>query len=132
MKVLPRRLLRWPAVLLPIVLFCCFAWTISADKRGRWLHQAAWKNKLPRAKLLIWLGTDVNYSTGSGTALHGAAYQGNTEMITFLLQQGADVDRRAKFDVTPLWEARLNKQAAAEQLLIAHGANPDTSHINPP
>ena len=132
MKALPRRLLRWTAILLPIAFFGWLAWAISADKRGRWLHEAAWTNNLSRAKLLIRLGTDVNYSTGSGTALHGAAYQGNTEMITFLLQNGAAVDQRAKFDITPLWVARINKQSAAEQLLIAHGANPDTSHINPP
>src|SRR5687768_14743697 len=105
---LPRRLLRWTPILLPIVFFW-FAWTVSADKRGRWLLEAAWTNNLPRAKLLIWLGTNVNYSTGSGTALHGAAYQGNNEMgnnemITFLLRHGAAVDQRAKFGITPLWE----------------------------
>jgi Ankyrin repeats (3 copies) len=132
MKPLPKRLIRWTAALLFVALAATFLWALSADKRGRWLHEAAWTNNLSRAKLLVWLGTDVNYSTGSGTALHGAAYQGNIPMMTFLLQHGAAVDQRAKFDITPLWEARLNKQSAAEQLLLAHGANPDTSHINPP
>ena len=132
MKPLPRRIFRWTAILLPIAFLGWFAWTISAEKRGRWLQEAAWTNDLSTAKILIWIGTDVNFSTGSGTALHGAAYHGNIEMITFLLQHGAAVDQPAKFNETPLWRARSNKQSAAEQLLIAHGANPDTSHINPP
>ena len=122
----------WTAVLVVVALAAFLLWLISAEKRGDWLREAAWTNDLVRAKLLVWLGTDVNSSKGGSTALHGAAYHGNIEMMTFLIQRGAAIDQSGKFGVTALWQARHNKQSAAEQLLIAHGANPDTSHIDPP
>ena len=105
---------------------------MPSDFRGNRLLNAAAENNTTKVKLLLWLGADVNFSYGGGTALHGAAYNGNIPLMTFLLQHGATVDAAAKFGITPLWEARINHQLAAEQLLIAHGANPDTSHINPP
>lgn len=122
----------WTAILLLVALLGCGIWALFTDRQGRWLLQAAWKNNLARVKLLVCLGTDVNYSIGAGSALHGAAYHGNIEMIDYLLKHGASVDQREKFDITPLWWARKNNQAEAEQLLLSHGANPDTSHINPP
>jgi ankyrin repeat protein len=125
-------MVRWTAILLTVALLALSVWDVSADKRGRWLHEAAWRNNTARAKLLVQLGTDVNYTTGNGTALHGAAYQGNIELMTFLIQHGAIVDQRTKFNITPLWQARQSRQAAAEQLLLAHGANPDTSEVNQP
>lgn len=115
-----------------ITLFAALAWIVSADKRGKWLREAAWTDHTVRAKLLVWLGTDVNYATGSGSALHGAAYKGNIELMSFLIRHGAVVDQPAKYGVTALWWARKNKQSEAEKLLLAHGANPDTSHIHPP
>lgn len=132
MKPFPRRLLRWTAILLTVALLAWSLWAASAEKRGRRLLEAAWTNDTARAKLLVRLGTDVNYNTGNGTALHGAANQGNIELMTFLIQHGAIVDQRTKFNITPLWEARQSRQAAAEQLLLAHGANPDTSKVNRP
>jgi ankyrin repeat protein len=105
---------------------------MPADFRSRRLLNAAAENNTTKIKALLWLGADVNFSTGSGTALHGAAYNGNIPLMTFLIEHGATVDQAAKFGITPLWEARMNHQLAAEQLLLAHGANPDTSHINPP
>ena len=133
MKPPSRRLLRWPLLFLSIALFAFFVWTLSADKRGRWLSEAAWSDETTKTKILILLGTDINSPPhGCESALHGAAYRGNIELMRFLLRRGAIVDQEAKFGVTPLWLARQNHQFAAEQLLLAHGANPDTSHIHPP
>jgi len=118
---------------LAAALFATFVWKLSAEKRGRWLCQAAWADQTTKAKILVWLGTDVNSQPhGQESALHGAAYKGNTELMTFLIQHGAAVDQAAKFGVTPLWHAREKHQVAAEQLLITNGANPDTSGIDPP
>ena len=38
----------------------------------------------------------------------------------------------AKFGVTPIYFACSYHHTDAEPLLLAHGANPDTIHINPP
>ncbi len=127
-----QRLFRWTAALLSISLFASLFWVVSVERRGKWLRKAAWDDNTAKAKLLVWLGTDVNYSTGQGTALYGAAANGNIELMEFLVQHGATVDASAKFGQTPLWQARESKQSAAEEWLIEHGANPDTSHIHLP
>ena len=120
------------SVLLTVALLVWSVWAASAEKRGKWLREAAWTNDTAGAKLLVRLGTDVNYSTGDGSALHGAAYQGNLELMTFLIQHGVIVDQRAKYGVTPLWEARRSGEAEAEQLLLLQRANPDTSKVYQP
>ncbi len=107
-------------------------WALSADSRGRWLCRAAWENDTDTARLLVRLGTDANFEANRGPALHGAAHNGNTGLMRFLIAHGANVDGATKFGVTPLWEARSNRRLAAEQLLLARGANPDTSRIDPP
>jgi hypothetical protein len=98
MKPITIRRASWTAVLVVVALAASLLWSLSAEKRGDWLHQAASKNNLLRAKLLICLGTDVNSSKGGSTALQAAAYHGNIEMMTFLIQRGAAVDQSGKFE----------------------------------
>ena len=120
------------AFALAVVAGATCLWALSTEDRGRWLQEAAWTNNTGRAKLLVRIGTDVDFATGSGTALHGAASTGNIELMRFLVEHGATVDAKAKYGITPLWEARSYGRADAEQFLLAQGAHPDTSHINPP
>jgi ankyrin repeat protein len=48
-------------------------------------------------KYCVQLGADVNAADDKGyTALHGAAYLGNHEMIAYLMEKGADVKAVAK------------------------------------
>jgi ankyrin repeat protein len=48
-------------------------------------------------KLCVQLGADVNAAADTGyTALHGAAYLGNHEMIAYLMDHGADIKAVAK------------------------------------
>jgi len=48
-------------------------------------------------KYCVELGADLNASDRRGfTALHGAAYRGNTEAIAFLVEKGAKIDARTK------------------------------------
>jgi ankyrin repeat protein len=103
-----------------------------ADFKGHRLINAARDGDVLRVKLLLALGADINYSTGGGGALHAASSHGNSKLVRFLLDHGAKVDLRAKFGVTPLYEARFAKHSDVELLLLSHGANPDTSHIRPP
>lgn len=85
------------------------------------------------AYCLVLLGTNPNtIPHGTAGALHGAASTGNLRLMRFLMRHGADVNVTLKFGITPLWEARRKGQREAENLLIANGANPDTSTINPP
>jgi len=133
MKRIVRAIFLLGAAVVALLLLAAGAFRLlPADFRGRRLLDAAAANDTTKIKVLLRLGADVNYTTGGGTALHGAAYNGNIELMTFLIEHGAAVDQAAKFGITPLWEARHNNQTAAEQLLLAHGANPDTSRIHPP
>ena len=102
------------------------------DFKGHRLINAARDGDILRVKLLLALGADINYSTGSGSALHAASADGNIKLMRFLLAHGATVNLPAKFGVTPLYEARDAKHSEAEVLLLSYGANPDTSHIRPP
>jgi ankyrin repeat protein len=52
---------------------------------------------MPAVQYCVELGNDVNAVDARGyTALHGAAYVGNNQMVTFLVEKGAKVDVRTK------------------------------------
>ena len=53
-------------------------------------------------KYCVELGNDVNAADNRGyTALHGAAYLGNNDMINFLVSKGAKVDAKSKAGDSP-------------------------------
>jgi hypothetical protein len=132
-----KRLLRAAVItvvsLLALALLASGAYRLLPDDfRGRRMLDALGEGHTTRARLLIWLGTDADFQTGGGSAMHYAASTGDIELMKFLLRHGASVDRPIKFGITPLYEARTSRQAEAERFLLAHGANPDTSHIKVP
>ncbi len=57
------------------------------------------------------------------TKLHSAAFYGKGELITLLLNKGADINARAKDGATPLHLAVKRSQLVAIKLLFARGAN---------
>ncbi len=111
---------------------CGLALFVFLLKRGDWMREAAWRGDNRTAKLLVWLGTDVNHANGAGTALHGAVATGNADLAEFLLEHGANVNFAAKWGITPYWQTRGNPQSPVARVLLAHGANPDTGNVNPP
>ena len=63
----------------------------------------ALNNFIEAAKLAVLLGGDVNAVNREGrTALHGAAALGDTEMIQFLVEQGAHLEAKDMYGQTPL------------------------------
>ena len=72
--------------------------TIVARAITRRLHQisvAADQDRPDAVKLMVELGFDVNAADPSPhqqTALHGAAYNGNLELVRYLVEHGADLD----------------------------------------
>jgi Ankyrin repeats (many copies) len=72
------------------------------------------------AQLLLGAGANVNATDGDGeTALHKAAYYGNSDVIEILLAHGASINATNKMGGTPLQVA--GKPEIAE-LLRQHGA----------
>lgn len=116
-----------------LALFACGAFRLlPADLRGHRLLNAARDGSIPRAQLFLILGSPIDYASGGGTALHIAAARGDTAFMEFLLRRGARPDIQVKWDITPLYYARCYKHSEAERILLIHGANSDTSRINPP
>jgi ankyrin repeat protein len=57
------------------------------------------------------------------TPLHVAAIQGDTRMISLLLDAGAEIDARGEYGHTPLHEAVGQGHIEAVRLLLSRGAD---------
>jgi uncharacterized protein len=92
------------------------------------LGLAAYFRHPDTARLLLDRGADQNRA-GMGamkvTALHAAVSSGQTEIVRWLLDAGADVNARQQMDYTPLMGAAANARIDIIELLLARGA--DTS-----
>ncbi|KAL7239791.1 hypothetical protein ACSBR2_005627 [Camellia fascicularis] len=77
--------------------------TISSGHVGQFSCTAAEKNNLGLLKEIVSYGGDVTLpnSNGSNTALHVAVSEANTEIVKFLLDQGADIDQMDSHGWTP-------------------------------
>lgn len=67
-----------------------------------------------------------------GAPLHwAAAYTADPEVITLLLEHGAEIEARSSYDRTPLhWAALSNAEPAITARLLEHGANPAARTAN--
>ncbi len=77
---------------------------------------------LAAVKYCLELGLDINAADKDGyTALHGAAYRGDNDLVTFLVEQGAKVDARTTrgWSVTDM----ANAPSLRSSVPLAH---PDT------
>ena len=59
------------------------------------------------------------------TLLHHAAWEGNLEVIPFLLAHGYDVNEPTNRSMTPLHSAAISNQHQAAKLLLENKANPN-------
>jgi len=89
------------------------------------LHEAAWHSDLAQVKTLVATGHDVNARDRSGdTPLQRAAVAGATEIVLFLLDNGARVDTKGDAaGATPLNASARNGHVATSKLLVQRGAN---------
>src|ERR1700752_1144 len=94
--------------------------------RGRPIVLAyVWRDDKERFQKLLGHGADVNSRDADGdTALHGAAQNGNLEIINLLLDKGANPNAKNKLGGTPLMFAAVFGNDDAVRLLLRRGANP--------
>lgn len=81
--------------------------------------------KVDMAELLLNAGADVNANVRGRSVLHEAAARDYAELIEFLIQRGAEVNRRSAstFQLgTPLGVAVRRKRSRAAEVLREHGA----------
>jgi len=88
------------------------------DRRG----EEEDRNALEAVKLALDLGNDVNAANANGrTALYGAARSGGNAIVRFLVQQGATVNVKDRFGMTP-WN--LASGVLAPNVLNSDRLNP--------
>jgi hypothetical protein len=88
------------------------------------LVSGATRGSIPRVEYLLDLGVDINgpYDWRGATALSMAAYKSNPEMVSFLLEKGANPNVKDSDGETPLIIAAEKNQSAIINLLVAKGA----------
>ncbi|UCD52383.1 MAG: ankyrin repeat domain-containing protein, partial [Phycisphaerales bacterium] len=87
------------------------------------LHVAALKNNLDGARLLIRHGVPVDARWLGRTPLHYAITDGRTEFCQLMIEQGADVNARNKWNWTPLHTACEHNYSDKVEILLANGAD---------
>jgi ankyrin repeat protein len=99
---------------------------------GAALHTAAREGRLAVAQVLVEAGCPVDLATPvcHETPLHAAALNGNTAMVKWLLEKGADPKRRLAGNIslqsgwTPLHSAAQRGALEVAGLLMAKGVSP--------
>jgi uncharacterized protein len=83
---------------------------------------------------LLEQGADLNEhdTDQQWTALHLAARDNDAELVTLLLDHGAEVDPVDVFGDTPLWRATFEagEDMTAIRVLLEHGADPDRANAS--
>jgi ankyrin repeat protein len=89
------------------------------------LINAAGHDDLPEVKRLLAKGADINAKVSliGITALIGASYKGQREVVEFLLAKGADVNAKTYYGNTALMMASSNGHSEVVKLLLAKGAD---------
>jgi ankyrin repeat protein len=113
-----------------LLLTLVFALTVSFGLhiyRQALFAEAAFRGNFFRMRTLYHLGVDVNAAgcpfRNCFTPLWGAAYGGRDDEIRFLLERGADVNRKTNFDSTALMVAVYKRHESTIRLLREAGAN---------
>ncbi|KAK5659030.1 hypothetical protein OQA88_1117 [Cercophora sp. LCS_1] len=100
----------------------------SMPSESRMIHHAMCGN-VAGVQAALEAGVDPNFAeggvgSGGGTAMHCAAEMGRSQVISVLLQAGADVDPRVSANgKTPLHLAAMNGHTEAVRVLLAAGAD---------
>lgn len=76
-------------------------------------------------------GGDVNSSVGGYTVLMAAAYSGDLEAATWLVEHGADATARSEAGCTALNGAAVSGNPAIVKLLLDRGADPNVRYQEP-
>ncbi|KAK6333608.1 Set3 complex subunit [Orbilia blumenaviensis] len=100
---------------------------MKRDKTGRnQLHKVCAKGVLDEAKACLEAEPDLlNDADNAGyLPIHAAALAGHDDIVEWLIEEGAQVDKPAEDLSTPLLDAVENMHVAVVNTLLEHGADP--------
>ncbi|KAJ1438273.1 RmlC-like jelly roll fold [Sesbania bispinosa] len=105
---------------------------ISSADVGHFACIAVEKNDIKLLKDIVQYGGDVTQSTRNGTtALHAAVCEGNVEIVKFLLDQGANIDKQDDNGWTPRAFADHQCHEEIQNIFQGLGRNKKSSVIPP-
>lgn len=108
-----------------IVALSWLNWSLPGRKlQARDLSSAVMAKDTSAVKKLVELGVSINgYDQNGSTALIHASGQGLQEIVTFLLQKGAETKIPAKGGATALWAAISQSHTEILRILLEAGAH---------
>ena len=105
-----------------ILLFIFSCNSIDTSTPNKMLLTAAKSGSLDYVKLAIAKGANINTKDEKGsTALHWATYYEYTDIIRFLLMQGANPYITDNYGLTPIDVARFNRKEKALKIFKEFG-----------
>ena len=93
------------------------------EQRQRYFTQATMDGSIGRMRLLHFAGANINSRSNGSLPLFIAAGEGRSDVVRYLLAEGADVNAREQFGDTALTEATYFGHLALIKELLAHGAD---------
>jgi len=93
------------------------------EQRQRYFTQATMEGSIGRMRLLHFAGAKINSRSNGSLPLFIAAGEGRSDVVRYLLAEGADVNAREKLGDTALTEAAYYGHVALVKELLAHGAD---------
>lgn len=111
------------AGMLLLIGFCLIPVTSQAAA----IHDAAKKGDVAAIAAALDAGANVNESDGLAAPLHYAVNRQHLDAARLLLERGADVKAVSKLGGTPLMAAVAKNRPEFITLLLAHGADPNST-----
>ena len=93
------------------------------EQRQRYFTQATMDGSLSRMRLLHFAGANINSRSNGDMPLFIAAGEGRSDVVRYLLAEGADVNAREQLGDTALTEATYYGHLALIKELLSHGAD---------
>ncbi len=93
------------------------------EQRQRYFTQATMDGSLSRMRLLHFAGANINSRSNGSMPLFIAAGEGRSDVVRYLLAEGADVNARERFGDTALTEAAYYGHLPLIKELLSHGAD---------
>ena len=93
------------------------------EQRQRYFTQATMDGSLSRMRLLHFAGANINARSNGYLPLFIAAGEGRSDVVRYLLAEGAEINAREKLGDTALTEAVYYGHVALVNELLLHGAD---------